>query len=246
MKLVMLGTAGYHPNDQRQTASMVLPEIGVVLDAGTGLYRLRDLLATSELDIFLTHTHLDHVVGLTFLLDILHERDVNRVTVHARPEKLAVIRDHLLVEELFPAPLPCDYAPLEGPRDLPEGGRLSFFPLRHPGGAVGFRLDWEDRSLAYVTDTTADVNAPYVDLIRDVDVLVHECNFPDGMEDMAELTGHSCTTAVAHVAKTAQAGRLVLTHLLPIGDPDDPIGVAAAQAIFPQTELAYDGMEIIF
>ena len=39
MKLVLLGTTGYHANDRRQTACMLLPEIGVMFDAGTALYR---------------------------------------------------------------------------------------------------------------------------------------------------------------------------------------------------------------
>ena len=40
MKLVLLGTTGYHANDRRQTACFMLPELGVVFDAGTGLYRV--------------------------------------------------------------------------------------------------------------------------------------------------------------------------------------------------------------
>ena len=40
MKLVLLGTTGYHPNDRRHTPCMVLPECGIALDAGTSMYRL--------------------------------------------------------------------------------------------------------------------------------------------------------------------------------------------------------------
>ena len=46
---------------------------------------------TPELDVFLTHSHLDHVVGLSFLFDILVDRQVERVTVHAQQEKIAAI-----------------------------------------------------------------------------------------------------------------------------------------------------------
>ncbi len=67
----------------------MLPEVGVVLDAGTGMFRIRDLIQTSTLDIFLSHAHLDHIVGLTFLLDVLSKKKLDRVTVHALPEKLA-------------------------------------------------------------------------------------------------------------------------------------------------------------
>ena len=59
----------------------MLPELGVILDAGTGIFRARDLIQTKHLDIFLSHVHLDHVIGLTFLFDILHEKNVERVTV---------------------------------------------------------------------------------------------------------------------------------------------------------------------
>ena len=51
----------------------MLPEVGVVLDAGTGFYRVREHLRTSELDVFLTHAHLDHVVGLTYLFDVVRD-----------------------------------------------------------------------------------------------------------------------------------------------------------------------------
>ena len=38
MKLHVLGSAGYHPNDYRQTICLMIPEIGVIFDAGTGFY----------------------------------------------------------------------------------------------------------------------------------------------------------------------------------------------------------------
>ena len=70
MKLILLGTTGYHPNDRRQTPCLLLPECGVMLDAGTAMYRAGEYLATPELDIFLTHAHLDHVIGLTYLFSV--------------------------------------------------------------------------------------------------------------------------------------------------------------------------------
>src|SRR5262245_41983912 len=114
MKLLLLGTCGYHPNERRQTACLMLPEAGIVLDAGTGFFRVRKHVQTKSLDILLTHTHLDHVVGLTFLLTTTFESSLERVTVHGEAEKLAAVRQHLLSEHLFPAPLPCEWQPLPG------------------------------------------------------------------------------------------------------------------------------------
>lgn len=246
MKLVFLGTAGYHPSRHRQTMCLMLPEIGVVLDAGTGMFRVREHLATPELDIFLTHAHLDHVVGLTYLFDVAYGKDLRRVTVHALAEKLAAVTGHLLAEALFPVPLPCDWQPLTAPVPVGQEGRLSYFPVQHPGGAIGFRLDWPRRSMAYVTDTTAAPRASYVDAIRGVDLLVHECNFPDGWETFAEQTGHSCTTPVAQVAREAGVRRLILAHVNPLLDHEDPVGLEQARSVFPDTELATDELETEF
>lgn len=251
MKLVMLGTTGYHPNDLRDTACYALPEIGVVFDAGTGMHRLRSVLATDTLDIFLSHAHLDHVVGLTFLLGALYDKEMRRVTVHGDGRKLAAIREHLFSAELFPVAPTFEMRPLDSrnprPIEVPGGGQVTYFPLEHPGGSLGFRLDAQGRSLAYVTDTTARADAPYVDQIRGVDVLLHECYFGDDMPaEFAEKTGHSQTTPVANVARAAKVGRLVLTHLNPAINEVDPVGLAAAQRIFPKTELAEDGKSLEF
>ncbi|HZZ71693.1 MAG TPA: MBL fold metallo-hydrolase [Pirellulales bacterium] len=246
MKLVLLGTTGYHPNDLRQTACLMLPEIGVLLDAGTALYRARDYLQTKTLDLFLSHAHLDHVIGLTYLFDVVHERSVERVTIHGERAKLAALDAHLFATELFPIKLPYAFQPLHAPVALADGGRLSYFPLVHPGGSLGFRLDWPGHSLAYVTDTTAAADAPYLDSIRNVDLLVHECYFDDAHAERAQLTGHSCLTPVAQLARAAGVGRLVLVHVNPLDARATPLDLSAARAIFPATEIGADRQEIEF
>ena len=109
---------------------------------------------------------------------------------------------------------------------------------------MGYRLDWPDRSLAYITDTTAP--GDYTDFIRNVDVLIHECYFPDSMEDWATLTGHSCSSAVAQVAADAAVCQLYLVHADPQHPEDDPVGLDTIRVIFPNTFLAEDLQEIEF
>jgi ribonuclease BN (tRNA processing enzyme) len=244
MKLLMLGSTGYHPNDRRHTACFMLPQLGVVLDAGTGFFRVRDHLQTDTLDVFLSHAHLDHIFGLTFLFDVLYQKTMQRVSVHGEASKLAAIQTHLLATELFPVPLPCDYRPLAAPVVLADGSRLRYFPLEHPGGSVGFRIDWPHRSLAYVTDTTARADSAYIEQIRGVDTLIHECYFPDGYEALADKTGHSCASPVARLAKAAEVKRLVLVHVNPLSLEDDPIGLVGVKKIFPDVVIGVDGMEL--
>jgi len=244
MKLLLLGTTGYHPNERRQTACLMLPELGVLLDAGSAMYRVGEYLQTPTLDIFLTHAHLDHVIGLTFLFDVVDGREIERITVHAEPEKLVAIREHLFAELLFPVEPLFEARPLAPKATLPGGGKLTHFPLQHPGGSVGFRIDWQDRSLAYVTDTVAAADADYVDKIRGVDLLIHECYFGDEMAEHAKLTGHSCLSPVAEVAAAAEVGRMVLVHINPLLADDNDLDMTSARKIFPDIEIGVDRMEL--
>ncbi|MCP4505848.1 MAG: ribonuclease Z, partial [Fuerstiella sp.] len=168
MRLIFLGTGGYHPNERRHTASLLLPDIGLALDAGTGFFRVQERLQTDTLDVFLTHAHLDHVCGLTSFLVPLLRGDVTGVRVHGTTNTLAAIRQHLFAEELFPVAPPFEWCELSAttPINVADDGKLTCFELKHPGGSLGYRIDWPDHSLAYITDTTAPGN--YLAFIKDV------------------------------------------------------------------------------
>jgi ribonuclease Z len=246
MKLILLGTGGYFPTSRRHTACLMLPEIGVVLDAGSGMCRIGQHLQTEQLDIFLSHAHLDHISGLTYLVNLVPANVLSRTTVHGDKEKLSAIREHLFAEPIFPVAPPFRFAPLVDSCALPNGGTLRHFPLVHPGGSLGFRLDWPGHSLAYITDTTADVDADYVKNIRGVDLLVHEAYFPEDVNNLPANTGHSSLIRVAEVGAAANVGQLVLVHIDPQIDDDSAFDLAAARTVFANTEIGVDGMELQF
>jgi ribonuclease BN (tRNA processing enzyme) len=127
---------------------------------------------------------------------------------------------------------------------VPEQGRVTHIGLEHPGGSVGYRIDWPDKSLAYITDTTVD--GSYTEFVRGVDLLIHECYFPDERAEFARLTGHSHTTPVARLAKEAGVGRLILVHIDPEREDDDPIEIDVATKIFPRTVIAEDLQQVEF
>ena len=244
MRVVFLGTGGYHPNERRHTASVLLPDAGVALDAGSGFFRVQNAIRSSTLDVFLTHAHLDHVCGLTFILVPLMRGDLERVRVFGTQDTLHAVRTHLLAQELFPVEPDFEWHILTGSIALPDNGELTWISLEHPGGSVGFRMDWPGKSLAYITDTTAPGN--YADFVRGVDVLIHECYFPDELDDWAQRTGHSSSSNVAKLARAAKVKRLYLVHVDPQRPDDDPVGLNGIRAIFPKTELTEDLMEIEF
>ncbi len=247
MQLHCLGTTGYHPSADRQTACYCVPEAGLVLDAGSGIFRLPPLLQTDSIDLLLSHAHLDHVVGLTYFFDILYQHSLEEVRIWGAPEKLAAIRRHLFDEALFPLEPPFRWCPIEQDTfPLVGGGTVRPFALSHPGGALGYRIDWPSTSLAYVTDTVADPAAGYVQTIRGSQLLLHECYFRDAQSDWAKKTGHSWTSQAAGVAAAAEVDRLLLIHINPLETDPDPVGIETARAIHPATDVAHDGMVVPF
>jgi ribonuclease BN (tRNA processing enzyme) len=246
MRIVLLGTGGYHPNERRHTACVMLPESGVILDAGTSFFRVSGRLQTESVQIFLTHAHLDHIAGLTFFLVPLLRGTVKRARLYGTSATLDAVRQHLFAEPVFPILPPFECIDLEQSEaiDVP-GGVLTHRPLpSHPGGSRAFRIDWPARdrtpakSLAYITDTSVD--GSYTEFVHGVDLLIHECYFPDEKAAWAGQTGHSHTTPVAELAREAGVRRLVLVHVDPLSPLEDPVDVAAARRIFPETHLGRD------
>lgn len=243
MRIVFLGTGGYHPNNRRHTACVLLPELGIVFDAGTGFFRLPEHMISPDVTVFLTHAHLDHVCGLTYPLVALHTGKIRRMTVYGASETIAAVQSHLFAEAIFPLMPEFEWRVLSETVSVGPA-RISTVPLQHPGGCTGFKVACSDRSLAYITDTT--VSDGYLDFVRGVDVLVHECYFSDDLAEWCEKTGHSHTSQVADLARRAGVGRLVLTHIDPQKSDDDPVGLASARAIFPRTDVAEDLLEIVW
>ena len=269
MKLVVLGSNGYRPNDLGHTACYALPELGILLDAGSGLYRMVDYLQTTELDIYLTHNHPDHVTGLSSLEFVFWRKKLREALARGSKERVLPVRFdspgksiknvrvHLAPEHLedvqyqvqkFADSQMIDYVPLQAAEEIAPGVRLTSFPVEHRKDELcfGFRLDHPGGSLAYVTDTYGEPGAIYAENIRGVDVLLHDCAMSDDDPEYARRLGHSHITPVAQLAAEAQVGRLVLIHLSSFrpehGEPERD----RAHAIFPRTEVAFDRMEIEF
>jgi ribonuclease BN (tRNA processing enzyme) len=166
-----------------------------------------------------------------------------KARVHAAPEVIERIPSHF---RHYRENKHFEFLPLKTVEAFPNGARMTHFPVEHTAPCYGFRLDTLGGSLAYVTDTYGEPGASYLEEIKGVDVLLHECTWPDGEPQLARRSGHSHITPVAQLAAEAQVGRLVLVHLSPFrpewGEPE----LNLAYSIFPRTALAFDHMEIEF
>ena len=250
-RLVPLGTNGFIPTHGRQTmSSLVLaPGGALLLDAGSGVARLaeervRGLLASVErLDVLLTHYHLDHVVGLSYLTAIWRGRPVRLFApapplVDGTPEEGV---GRLLAPPLFPVraadfPLPLEIVPYDGTEPVEAAGlTLRFRRQNHPGGSAGARVG---DLLVYATDTTADDGT--AELAAGVDLLLHECWATDAeaAADASFTRGHSSVAGVARVAKAAGVRRVLTVHHHPLKGDGELAAMAAAVGEIAGVEAA--------
>lgn len=241
VRLIPLGTNGFYPSHGRQTMSFLVLANGgaLLLDAGSGVCRLGEeriaalLEPVDRLEIVLSHYHLDHVIGLSYLPGVWRGRPA-RIWAPAPPlvDGSAEGLRRLLAPPLFPVPL-ADF-PLPVEVVFYDAGGFSVCGLeigarrqRHPGGSVGLRLG---DALAYITDT--EIDEATVDFACGTRVLLHEVWLTE-----AELAagapggaGHSTPEGVADLAARIGAGRLLPVHHHPKRSAAELAGLAAAIA----------------
>jgi phosphoribosyl 1,2-cyclic phosphodiesterase len=205
----------------------------LILDGGTGLQRLgRSLPRGVDLDLLLTHTHLDHVAGLPFFPPLYDASATVRLWAgHLVPHDrtLPQFMHDFMSPPLFPVP-PDIFQARVSYNDFESGQVLTFgdvvvrtAPLRHPDGATGYRIEHAGRALCYVTDTEhtkGERDPQIVALIRGADALVYDCTYTDAEFDDHVGWGHSTWEEGSRLCAAAGVKTLVVFHHDPSHDDD--------------------------
>jgi phosphoribosyl 1,2-cyclic phosphodiesterase len=233
----------------------------LIFDAGTGIRLLGDALTeaaiTSDFDIFLSHGHIDHVIGLPFFAPLFVNDQVVRVwagTLQPAGGVQEAVRK-LMSFPFFPLQVDALHAELEF-HDFRAGDAINPRPgvtlrtalLNHPGGAVGYRIEHGGRSVAYVTDIEmgdGPIDPALLALTKDAELVILDTTYTDEELPSHAGWGHSSWQQGIRLANAAGAGRLCLFHHDPDHDDAFMDGVAtAAAAARPGTIVAGEGMQI--
>jgi phosphoribosyl 1,2-cyclic phosphodiesterase len=232
-----------------------------IFDAGTGIRQLGTALVkaanTTDFDIFLSHGHIDHVVGLPFFAPLFVKDQVVRVwggNLQAAGGVRQAVKK-LMSFPFFPLQVDSLQARLEfhdfsaGDTINPRPGiAVRTAPLNHPGGATGYRIDYDGRSVAYVTDIelgAGPLDPALIELIKGVSLLILDTTYTDEELPSHHGWGHSSWQQGVELAKAAHVGRLCLFHHDPDHDDDKMDKIAAkATAMRPGTVAAREGLKL--
>ena len=239
----------------------------LIFDAGTGIRTLGLELARQaplDIDIYFTHTHLDHLSGLTFFAPLFDKRNSVRMWAgHLEaPYTLKKVVSNLMQAPIYPVTLDIFQASV-GFKEFAAGTSLACgavamrtAPLNHPNGATGYRVEHGGKSICYITDTEhreGERDQTIVDLCRGADIMIYDCSYTDEEYPRYKGWGHSTWQEGARIADAAGVGTLAIFHHDPSHDDafmDDVARKAAAlrpgsaPGGLPRVVVAHEGLTL--
>ena len=244
MQIRVLGCSGSIAAGSRTTSFLV--DNDVLIDAGTGVGDLTLDEMTCIDHIFVTHSHLDHVLAIGLLADSVTRarRARNRppIRVHALAPTLAALRSHVFNGVIWPdfTRLPdvqspvLALVPIEVGQVVTAGAAcIEALPASHTVPAVGYAVTSASQPDAGAWVFTGDTgpNPRLWDRLAALNVaaLVIETAFRDDEEELARISRHLCPKQLrTELAQLRQPTQVYITHIKP-GEVDAVMTEIAAQ-----------------
>jgi phosphoribosyl 1,2-cyclic phosphodiesterase len=236
----------------------------LIFDAGSGIRQLGEyLMAREDLprikgNLFITHTHWDHIQGLPFFVPAYMEE--NRFSIygeHREKSPLTELLEDQMQAPYFPVKMGEAFDAQTSFHDFQVGETIAVMagidvvPFRtvHPNLCVGYLARLGDYRVAYVPDhehRTGKIDANVLKHVKDADVLIHDAHFTrEELEKGKSGWGHSAWEDAVALAIEANVKKLFLFHHAPEAT-DEVLNERQflAQQIFPDAFVAREGLKV--
>ncbi|MBN2467952.1 MAG: MBL fold metallo-hydrolase [Deltaproteobacteria bacterium] len=232
----------------------------LILEAGTGIRKLgkklmdQAYLPHGGINILISHHHWDHIQGFPFFEPAFHDK--HKIFVFGAPQtdyRIHTIMEGQMAYPYFPVSLDqmrakIRFAELKKDCTQVADSLIQTFPLNHPQGANGFRIEADGKIFAYASDTehrAGQIDKNIVALARDADFLVYDCTYTPEEYERKKGWGHSTYREGLAIAHEAGVGRFGVFHHDP--EHDDAFMDRIASEVGALSEHALvtrEGMEI--
>jgi ribonuclease BN (tRNA processing enzyme) len=225
MKLRVLGCHGGELPKHRTTCFLVDGKLCVDGGAITSVLPLEEILRID--DIFLTHSHFDHMKDVPLMTDLLVGRRQKPVVVHGPKETMKAMDKDVFNNRVWPdfRKIPNARQPVLAFQEMPvgpsvtcNGYRIRAIPVHHPVYSVGYIFEWKNGAIAFSGDTgPTDELWRAINATPNVKAIFLEVSFPNQMQWLADASGHlTPQTVAAELEKLDRRGaRVYLYHLKP-------------------------------
>lgn len=232
----------------------------LIFDVGSGAQGLSSYLTRNQVkdfDIFFSHCHLDHIMGLPFLKPLYDHECVIRIyaghfedgtTCREMTEGFMTPPYFPVTPKYFDAQIA--YLNFRPPDTLTphEGIVITTQRLNHPNGCVGYRVNYRGNSACYLTDTEhipGRSDERLVKFLEGADMMIYDCMYTDAEFEHFRGYGHSTWEEGVRLCEAAGVKRLVIFHHRPGRDDEDLQELeAAAQSRFAGAIVARSGLEL--
>ncbi|UCD00809.1 MAG: ribonuclease Z [Promethearchaeota archaeon] len=246
MRIIFLGTNGWYSTELGNTVSILIgtEEYYIILDAGDAIHKIDQYIKEEKpIIILLSHLHLDHIIGLHTFAKFPFKQDINIYGYKGTKKGIKKIIKHPYSSPFSDIPINVQI------HDLDEGKYNIGFPITckllfHADPCLGYKIEIEDKIIAYCTDTGVCQNL--YQLSNNADLLITECSYKSGQEEWA--WPHLKPEEAAEVAVKSNVKKLILTHFDASSYrtiQDRERAEETAKKIFANTTAASDGLELI-
>ena len=184
--------------DQRLTCFLV--DDCVAVDAGSIAIALSDEQRDKVRDIIVTHPHMDHIASLPIFIDDLYPTLKEPLRIYATQEVIDLLERDVFNWNVYPrfSDLKNDYGPVMEYVPIPLGRPFSVAhlnviatPVNHIVPTVGLIVSDGQSSVAFSSDTAETEEFwKLVNEVKQLDALLIEASFPNGMAKLAEVSRH--------------------------------------------------------